>query len=90
MFPNFLSADVVNLSEETSIALAQKIAIQAIATPFSDREISTVYVRYGQGNTPIILLHGFDSSIFEFRRLLPLLGNNSQEFSIYPRSRHLA
>ncbi|NES90930.1 alpha/beta fold hydrolase, partial [Okeania sp. SIO2B9] len=32
--------------------------------------------------TPILLLHGFDSSIFEFRRLLPLLAAQNQTFAV--------
>lgn len=36
-------------------------------------EISTNYVQDGTGTTPILLIHGFDSSLLEFRRLLPKL-----------------
>ena len=31
---------------------------------------------------PILLLHGFDSSVFEFRRLVPQLGNNAQVWAM--------
>lgn len=73
MFPDFLSPAIKNLTEPTSIALAQRIQLTPIATPLSQQPIATAFVRQGQGNPPILLLHGFDSSVFEFRRLLPLL-----------------
>ena len=87
MFPDLLPLDAIHLSEDTSIALAQKITAQPIAVPFSDRPISTTYIGQGEecqreDSPPILLLHGFDSSIFEFRRLLPLLGLSSQAFVV--------
>ncbi|NJR66498.1 MAG: alpha/beta hydrolase [Leptolyngbyaceae cyanobacterium CRU_2_3] len=75
------------LTELTSIALAQQIKHQDILTPLSEAAIATAYVHHATqvyGTTPahqkinpvhppMLLLHGFDSSVFEFRRLLPLL-----------------
>ncbi len=81
-----LSLPLNQLTEPTSIAIAQRIERQAILTPLRESPIATAYVRYGkkhpskesqgkesQGKTPMLLLHGFDSSVLEFRRLLPLL-----------------
>ncbi|MDZ7962947.1 MAG: alpha/beta hydrolase [Aulosira sp. DedQUE10] len=34
------------------------------------------------GGTPILLLHGFDSSILEFRLLLPLLASQNQTWAV--------
>lgn len=82
MFANSLPAEVARLSEATSIALAQKIARQAIATPLSADPIMTAYVHQGSGGTPILLLHGFDSSVFEFRRLLPLLAAQQETWAV--------
>lgn len=50
----------------------------AIASPGENQPItvSTSYLDQGDG-TPLLLLHGFDSSLLEFRRLIPLL---SQDF----------
>jgi pimeloyl-ACP methyl ester carboxylesterase len=73
MFPQFLPPAVAHLSEPTSIALAHQIQQRAIATPLRERPIPTAYVQQGQGGTPLLLLHGFDSSVLEFRRLLPEL-----------------
>lgn len=82
MFPEFLSPDVSNLTEATSIALAKQIKLQAISTPPYPSPIPTAYVRSGSGGTPILLLHGFDSSLFEYRRLLPLLAPYHETWAI--------
>ena len=73
MFPSFLPATVQKLTESTSIYLAQKIEYQPISTPLRPKPILTTYIHQGQGGTPILLLHGFDSSVLEFRRLFPRL-----------------
>jgi pimeloyl-ACP methyl ester carboxylesterase len=78
MFTSFLPSEIAQLTESTSIALAQSIEQIAITTPVSPQPIATTYVRQGSGGTPILLLHGFDSSVFEFRRLLPLLAAENQ------------
>ncbi|MEO0488763.1 MAG: alpha/beta hydrolase [Cyanobacteria bacterium J06659_2] len=70
MFPDFLPAAVAALSESTSIALAQQIQQCSIATPLTDRPIPTTFVKHGTGDPPVVLIHGFDSSLLEFRRLL--------------------
>ena len=74
MFESFLPPEVAQLTEETSIALASQIRRSSI--PTSSDPISTAYVHQGTGGTPILLLHGFDSSVFEFRRLLPKLAEH--------------
>lgn len=82
MFPNFLPPTVGQLTEPTSIALAQIIQAQAIATPLTNQPITTTYVQKGSGGTPILLIHGFDSSVFEFRRLLPLLPRDNETWAV--------
>jgi pimeloyl-ACP methyl ester carboxylesterase len=82
MFANFLPTEVSQLTEVTSIALARQITRQAIATPLSPNPIATAYVHQGSGAPPIVLLHGFDSSVFEFRRLLPLLAHQRETWAI--------
>jgi pimeloyl-ACP methyl ester carboxylesterase len=39
-------------------------------------------VHQGKGGTPILLLHGFDSSVLEFRRLLPLLATENETWAV--------
>ena len=82
MFASFLPSQVKLLKEPTSIALAQSIQRQPIVTPLSQQPIATSYVRQGRGGTPILLLHGFDSSVLEFRSLLPLLAADNETWAV--------
>lgn len=82
MFPNFLPTAVGQLTESTSIALARSIQSSAIATPLTNQPVTTTYVKQGSGGTPILLIHGFDSSVLEFRRLLPLLSGDNETWAV--------
>lgn len=82
MFPSVLPLGVNDLTEPTSIELAQHIEQVEIVTPLSDRPIPTTLVRQGTGAMPIMLLHGFDSSVFEFRRLLPHLAPHTETWAV--------
>jgi pimeloyl-ACP methyl ester carboxylesterase len=82
MVINFLPPAVAQLTEADSIALAQAIAMAPIETPLSPAAIATSYVRQGTGGIPILLLHGFDSSVLEFRRLLPLLAQQQETWAV--------
>lgn len=82
MFPAFLPSTVHRLTEATSIALAQQMQQRAIATPLTNEPILTTYVTRGTGHPPLLLLHGFDSSVLEFRRLLPLLSERYETWAI--------
>lgn len=82
MFPSFLPPTVHQLTEAASIALAQRIQQQAVLTPLNSDPIATAYVQQGMENPPILLLHGFDSSVLEFRRLLPLLATRQQTWAV--------
>jgi pimeloyl-ACP methyl ester carboxylesterase len=79
---SFLPKSIAQLTESTSIALAQSIQQEAITTPLSPQPITTTYVHQGSGKTPILLVHGFDSSVFEFRRLLPLLATKNETWAV--------
>jgi pimeloyl-ACP methyl ester carboxylesterase len=74
------------LTEPTSIAIADQIQFCLVSTSFTSELILTSYVCDGspknQSYPPILLLHGFDSSLFEFRRLLPQLANSYQTWAI--------
>lgn len=82
MFPNFLPKTVGQLTESASIALARSIQTTAIATPLINQPVTTTYVKQGSGGTPILLIHGFDSSVLEFRRLLPLLSGENETWAV--------
>jgi len=82
MSTNFLPPEIAQLTELTSIAFAQNIQQISLATPLSQQPIATTYVRQGSEGTPILLLHGFDSSVFEFRRLLPQLAVHNETWTV--------
>jgi pimeloyl-ACP methyl ester carboxylesterase len=73
MLPDALIAAAQKLTEPTSIDLFTKIQFQPVSIAGNSPAIATSYIQKGQGGTPILLIHGFDSSLLEFRRLLPLL-----------------
>lgn len=82
MFPSYIPAAANNLTEATSIALVTQIKQVAIPTPLSTEEVLTTYVHQGSSGTPILLIHGFDSSLLEFRRLLPILAPKQSTYAL--------
>ena len=82
MFPSYIPSKASDLSEATSITLAQQIQQAFISTPSSQDEITTTYVHRGSGDPPILLIHGFDSSLLEFRRLLPILAAKQSTYAV--------
>ena len=82
MFPDFLPQEVYLLKNSDSIFLASRIKRDRIATPLSAREIATAYVKLGTNDPPILLLHGFDSSLLEFRHLIPLLAAERETWAV--------
>ncbi len=81
MFASFLPYEVNLLRENTSIALAKSIKRELVLTPLSKSAIATSYVCQGTGK-PILLLHGFDSSVLEFRSIFPLLAAHNQTWAV--------
>jgi pimeloyl-ACP methyl ester carboxylesterase len=75
-------AAIRQLTESTSVTLAQSIKQIAIATPLSTQPIVTTYVQKGNSGTPLLLIHGFDSSVLEYRRLLPLVAEKHQTWAV--------
>ncbi len=82
MFTNFLPKTVEQLTEPTSIALVQSIQTAAIATPLTNQSVTTTFVKQGSAGSPILLIHGFDSSVLEFRRLSPLLSEDNETWAV--------
>jgi len=78
----FLQAEIERLTEPAAVALLQQIQHRGVVTPLSQQPIQTPYVRQGETGAPILLLHGFDSSLLEFRRLLPLLAGQHQVWAV--------
>ena len=84
MFPNFLPHDVNLLEHKDSIFLAQSIQRVKIATSLSSRDIQTAYIRFGKAksNSPLLLLHGFDSSLLEYRHICSLLAAHRETWAL--------
>ena len=82
MFPEYIPTEAHQLTEDTSINLVKQIKIAPIQTSLTTEAINTSYVQQGTNGTPILLLHGFDSSLLEFRRLIPLLAAQQQTWAV--------
>lgn len=72
------------LVEATSLAIAQQIQQTPLTTPIHPDPIATTFVCQGTGTdtAPLLLLHGFDSSVFEFRRLIPELAAEAETWAV--------
>lgn len=79
MFPEFLPPAAAQLTESTSMQLAAQMRQEVVQMP--PQPIKTSFVQVGSG-IPVLLLHGFDSSVFEFRRLLPLLSPQVEAWAV--------
>jgi pimeloyl-ACP methyl ester carboxylesterase len=82
MFSALSHIAIDGLTEATSLEMAGAIAFSKIPIPSHPEGIATTYVKQGTGSPPILLLHGFDSSLLEFRRLMPLLAQHNQTWAI--------
>ena len=84
MFPPFLPQTAANIKDPATISLLQDL--QRTVIPMhsysSQQDIATTYIHQGSGKIPILLLHGFDSSVLEFRHLLPLLAKNQEVWAV--------
>ncbi|BAZ02680.1 2-hydroxy-6-oxohepta-2,4-dienoate hydrolase [Tolypothrix tenuis PCC 7101] len=70
------------ITDPKAIAFINSIETIALVTSLSQQPILTTYIHKGAGGTPILLLHGFDSSILEFRFLLPLLATQNETWAV--------
>jgi pimeloyl-ACP methyl ester carboxylesterase len=76
----YLSTD--GLTEPASRSMTTAIKSCLIPVSVQPEGITTTYVQQGTGAPPILLLHGFDSSVLEFRRLMPLLAQQTQTWAV--------
>lgn len=79
---SFSPPNASQLTEATSLKLVSQIQSCPLTTALSLEAIATTYVKQGEVNPPILLLHGFDSSLLEFRRLLPLLAPHHETWAV--------
>lgn len=82
MLASFLPDSVKHLTASASINLVKRLERRAISTPLSQQPVATAHVQQGAGGTPILLLHGFDSSVLEFRHLLPCLATQNETWAV--------
>ncbi|KAG0545689.1 hypothetical protein BDA96_02G383700 [Sorghum bicolor] len=75
-FPSFLPQAVERIRDGAAIRLAKRIERVPVQTGFSESAIPSSCVRplkLQQDGDPVVLLHGFDSSVLEWRYTYPLL-----------------
>ncbi len=77
-----LPADAQYLTEQTSVTLNQWVEQASLQSSLTTGTIATTFVCRGEGTPPVLCLHGFDSSLFEFRRLLPRLAGHGQVWAV--------
>lgn len=86
MFPDFLPDTVQDFTDAESITFAQQIQRVSVTVPFATGEqtIATSHLTQGSktDQPPILLIHGFDSSLLEYRRLLPLLAEQREVWAV--------
>ncbi len=82
MHESLSGIDTSKLKEPSAINLFQNIKITPITTPLNPESISTAYIHQGNNGTPILLLHGFESSLLEFRLLIPILAAKNETWAV--------
>ncbi len=82
MYPSFLPPLVNQLTEPAAIDFAKSLQQEAIATPLRSEPILTSFTQAGTGDIPILLIHGFDSSVLEYRYLMPKLAEHHEVWAV--------
>ncbi|MEO0407636.1 MAG: alpha/beta hydrolase [Cyanobacteria bacterium P01_A01_bin.135] len=81
-----LPVDTTPFTEPDSVNLLQRIQAHPVPTTLRGAPISTTFVHWPcpspQDAPPFLLIHGFDSSVVEFRRLMPLLARHRDVWAI--------
>jgi pimeloyl-ACP methyl ester carboxylesterase len=85
---HFLPSAAAQIQDMEAIALLQHLQRRLVQVSFTNTAVATASVHYTpdlsplSSAIPILLLHGFDSSLLEFRRLLPLLAASHETWAI--------
>lgn len=90
MFADFLPSSVAEIQDLEAIGLLQQIQRRMVQVPFQQdiTAIATAYVHHvprescASDAVTILLIHGFDSSLLEFRRLIPFLVNHCEIWAV--------
>jgi pimeloyl-ACP methyl ester carboxylesterase len=78
----FLPDRINQLTEPDSIDFVSQIRRVEIPTSLISTPIPTSYVHQGVDGIPIVFLHGFDSSLLEFRRIMPIVAPQQSVWAI--------
>ncbi|AFZ43643.1 alpha/beta hydrolase fold protein [Halothece sp. PCC 7418] len=78
----FIPSLAEKLTEDTSSNLVANIQQIALDTDLAYHPIQTTYVRQGEGELPLLFLHGFDSSLMEFRRILLQVSPTTETWAV--------
>jgi len=78
----FSTINISKFKDTNVLNLFQNIKIIPIVTPLNSQPISTAYIHQGNTGIPILLLHGFESSLLEFRLLIPLLAAKNETWAV--------
>lgn len=89
MLPDFLPAAADQICDSQAIALLQQIQRQIIHVDVSQKviPIDTAFIhtdisQLRSNLSPLLFIHGFDSSLLEFRRIWPLLKDQQNIWAI--------
>ena len=82
MHESLSSINISKLKQSSALNLFQNIQKIPITTPLNSQPISTAYIHQGNSGIPILLLHGFESSLLEFRLLIPLLAAKNETWAV--------
>ncbi|MEM8642864.1 MAG: alpha/beta hydrolase [Cyanobacteria bacterium P01_G01_bin.54] len=77
-----LPAAAGQLTEPESITIAGQIQTLPLSTPLAPEPIHTTYVHQPGAQPPFLLVHGFDSSLLEYRRLIPQLAPQHEVWAV--------
>jgi hypothetical protein len=88
----FMPSQLAEITEPAAQRMAQRLQRTPVAVPsLPEPTIDTAYVgptsadkqrHAAAGRPPVVLLHGFDSSCLEFRRLYPLLEQETEAWAV--------
>ena len=82
MHESLSGIDTSKIKDFNVLNLFQNIKKNPITTPLNSQPISTAYIHQGNNGIPILLLHGFESSLLEFRLLVPLLAAKNETWAV--------
>lgn len=86
-FASFFPDEVTALEEPAAVEMARRARQISVDVPGRARPVMTSCVSSaapegGEQNAPFVLLHGFDSSCLEYRRLFPMLAERAETHAV--------